>query len=283
MLVTWRYQKKDSIIHSFDARAWIIFNFFYFATVLMFWDIRFISGLLALTVVCVWLSKVRLFDSWRSWLDIGGFFLFFTLFTLITGKGGLYSFNNEHVFYAVNLPITFFNWHPVIAFSTEKALFAISMFGRILCLSIMTILLICCIDPNDYGVIFRKMGLPDPIAYGMDLTLRFIPSIGKDFEQTMDAQKARGLEVEDRRIGVGLKIRRMIPLIIPVIVRAISDSDDISNAMDLRAFGSGPRSWLGQLKFRKRDYGLLALGIGMFLFSIALNLAGYGQLWIPFI
>ena len=68
----------------------------------------------------------------------------------------------------------------------------------------------------------------------------------------------------------------------PVTIHAIAGSEDIIDAMDLRAFGVGPRTWLQQLRYRRRDYVLIACGLVMFVASLALSLfGGYGRLWVP--
>ena len=54
----------------------------------------------------------------------------------------------------------------------------------------MTILIPYSLNPALYGITFKGLGLPDKIAYAMDLTMRFIPTFGRDFQLTMDAQRA---------------------------------------------------------------------------------------------
>jgi energy-coupling factor transport system permease protein len=52
--------------------------------------------------------------------------------------------------------------------------------------------------------------------------------------------------------------------------------------MDLRAFGIGPRTWLEQLQYRRRDYVLIAFAVLLLIVSMALSLfGGYGRLWVP--
>ena len=76
-------------------------------------------------------------------------------------------------------------------------------------------------------------------------------------------------------------VRKLAPLIVPVTIHAIVSSEDIIDAMDLRAFGVGPRTWLEQLIYRKRDRILIAFGIFLIAFSIALSLLGFGKFWVP--
>jgi len=70
-------------------------------------------------------------------------------------------------------------------------------------------------------------------------------------------------------------------LIVPVTIHAIVGSEDIIDAMDLRAFGIGPRTWLEQLHYRRRDYVLMALAALLFAVSVIVSLLGYGRLWTP--
>ena len=112
-----------------------------------------------------------------------------------------------------------------------------------------------------YGITFRGLGLPDKFAYAMDLTMRFIPTFGRDFQLTMDAQRARGYEIEKLEGGLLAQVRKLAPLIVPVTIHAIIGSEDIIDAMDLRAFGVQPRTWLIELTYRRRDQILIALGV----------------------
>jgi hypothetical protein len=65
------------------------------------------------------------------------------------------------------------------------------------------------------------------------------------------------------------------------LTHAIAGSEDIIDAMDLRAFGVGPRIWLEKLTFRKRDRVLIAFGVAIFLFSLAFSMIGLGKFWVP--
>ena len=67
----------------------------------------------------------------------------------------------------------------------------------------------------------------------------------------------------------------------PVTIHAIASSEDIIDAMDLRAFGIGPRTWLEQLHYRRRDHVLIAFAVALLIISMALSLFGYSRLWVP--
>jgi energy-coupling factor transport system permease protein len=111
--------------------------------------------------------------------------------------------------------------------------------------------------------------------------MRFIPTFGRDFQLTLDAQRARGYELENLRGGLINQVRKMAPLIVPVTIHAIIGSEDIIDAMDLRAFGVQPRTWLDELHYQPRDRVLIGVAIAMFLICIFLSLFGFGKFWVP--
>jgi energy-coupling factor transport system permease protein len=90
----------------------------------------------------------------------------------------------------------------------------------------------------------------------------------------MDAQKARGLELEKGNFMK--RIRNYVPVLIPLIVSAIRRSLELAEAMESRAWGATKkRTNLYGLKLRRGDFALLAITVGV------LVLAVYIWLFIP--
>jgi energy-coupling factor transport system permease protein len=281
MLVTWRYRKRKSLIQWFDPRAWIIFYGCYLVSTLFFWDIRFLIPFLSISVIVLLTSGVSWKEIRRAFLFILGFVFIFTILTFLTGRGGSEVYSQEHILRELSAPFSILGWTPVLKVTIERAFFAVSQFARVFGIAIMTILVPYSLDPSFYGITFKGLGLPDKIAYAMDLTMRFIPTFGRDFQLTMDAQRARGYELDKIRGGLIQQIRKLGPLMVPVTIHAIIGSEDIIDAMDLRAFGIGPRTWLEQLHYQKRDRVLIAVGILILAISFVMLVLGYGDFWIP--
>jgi len=281
MLVTWRYKPRKSLIQSFDPRAWIIFFACYIACTVLFWDLRYLMVLFAMAMLVVFTSGIKFSEMRRAWLFIGGFVVFFSFLTFLTGRGGIELYTEEHLITRWEAGFTLLGWRPTLTVTAEKTMYAVSMLVRVFSLASMTILIPYSLNPAHYGIIFKGLGLPDKVAYGMDLTMRFIPSFGRDFMLTRDAQRARGYELEKLSGGLVAQVRKLAPLIVPVTIHAIVSSEDIIDAMDLRAFGVGPRTWLEELHYRTRDRLLIGFGVVMLLTSIALSLFGMGKFWVP--
>ena len=281
MLVTWRYRKRKSLIQWFDPRAWIIFYCAFLASTLFFWDVRFLTPLLLISLIALFTSGVKWHEMRRAFLFIGFFIIFFAFLTFLTGRGGMEVYEEEHLVRSLEAPFTIFGWQPTLEITVERAFFALSQLVRVFSIAVMTILIPYSLDPSYYGITFRGLGLPDKIAYAMDLTMRFIPTFGRDFQLTMDAQRARGYELEKISGGLVAQVRKLGPLMVPVIIHAIIGSEDIIDAMDLRAFGIGPRTWLQELTYQTRDRVLIALAILLIVGSVVVIFLGYGAFWVP--
>ena len=74
---------------------------------------------------------------------------------------------------------------------------------------------------------------------------------------------------------------RLTPLLVPVTINAIVGAEGIMDAMDLRAFGAGPRTWVHQLTYRRADKALIAAGALLFVGSTVLAFMDVGDLWVP--
>jgi energy-coupling factor transport system permease protein len=281
MLVAFRYRKRKSLIQWFDPRAWIIFYACYLVATLMFWDIRYLLPLLAIAVVALLTSGLKWREIRRAFLFIIGFIVIFAVLTFLTGRGGSEAYKTEHLIRAFQAPFSILGWTPTLKITVERSFYAVSQFARVFGIAVMTILIVYSLNPVMYGITFKGIGLPDKLAYAMDLTMRFIPTFGRDFQLTMDAQRARGYELEKVTGGLFQQVRKLGPIIVPVTIHAILGSEDIIDAMDLRAFGVGPRTWLEELHYRRRDWMLITFGVLLLAAALAVAFWGYGGFWVP--
>ena len=281
MLVTWRYRQRNSLIQKFDPRAWIIFYGCFLVSTLFFWDVRFLVPFLLIAIISLVTSGLTWREFRRPLLFIGGFVTVFAILTFLTGRGSSEVYKEEHILRSLKASFTIFGWQPELKITIERLFFALSQFVRVFSIAIMTILIPYSLNPALYGITFKGLGLPDKIAYAMDLTMRFIPTYGRDFQLTMDAQRARGYELDKLSGGLIAQVRKLGPIIVPVTIHAIIGSEDIIDAMDLRAFGIGPRTWLVKLQYQKRDQILKYFGLALLGFSLLAILLGYGAFWVP--
>ena len=282
MLVSWRYrERKNSIIQKFDPRAWLIFYACFLFSTLAFWDVRFLLPFFLIAFGVLFTSGIRWHEIRRAFLFILGFVFFFAVLTFLTGRGGTEVYKEEHLIRELKAPFSIFGWTPTLKITVERVFYAVSQLVRVSSIAVMTILIPYSLDPALYGITFKGLGLPDKFAYAMDLTMRFIPTFGRDFQLTMDAQRARGYELDKISGGLIEQVRKLGPIFVPVTIHAIIGSEDIIDAMDLRAFGVGPRTWLQVLDRDFKDRVLIWLGVTILVGSILLGAFGYGNFWVP--
>jgi energy-coupling factor transport system permease protein len=283
MLIAWRYRERDTVIQKLDPRARIIFMLAMLFSIIQFWDLRIELVFLFIAILQYALARLTWHETRRAWILVSFITLSMTLLTFLTGRGGIQSaFDEQHLIRQLGpltIPIT--GWQLAINITAEKTIFALSQLIRMYTISIMAIVIPYTVDPSLYGVTFRGLGLPDKFAYAMDLAFRFVPTLGRDFSLTLDSQRARGYEVEKLSGGIIAQIRKLAPLLVPVTINAIVGAEDIIDAMDLRAFGVGPRTWVHKLRYRKRDWILIGAGVLIFIASTVLAFMEIGDLWVP--
>jgi len=130
------------------------------------------------------------------------------------------------------------------------------------------------IAPGDLGVAFRRLGLGDRIAFMIDLTIRFVPNLANEFAETIDAQRVRGYDPTARGGGPITRLRRVAPVMVPVVIGSIAGAEDTIDAMDLRGFGVGRRTWYRHLAFTRTDWIVVAAFIAFVVVATFLNVTG---------
>lgn len=248
---------------------------------LAFWDLRFLLPFFAFALFVLFTSGVKWNEIRRAFIFIVGFVVFYSILTFLTGRGGVEHYAEEHLIRQYKASFSIFGWAPTLDITVERVMYAISQLVRLSAMAIMTILIPYSLNPALYGITFKGLGLSDKFAYAMDLTMRFIPTFARDFQLTVDAQRARGYELEKLSGGLIEQVRKMGPIFVPVTIHAIIASEDIIDAMDLRAFGVGPRTWIDVLERRTRDRILIWCGVVLLIVSLALGFWGLGGFWVP--
>ncbi len=281
MLVSFHYHPRGTLIERIDPRARWITSVLLLFTITLFWDIRFLLPLLGLTLGQYALARLTWRETRRAWTLI--FIIMSTMVivnTLITSAGTIGEVKlGSHPLFALTLSLFGRAFH--FTLTVERAWFAVTQVVRILAISALFLVIPFTMDPRQYGATFRGLGLPDRLAYSLDLAFRFLPTLGRDFQITLDAQRARGYEVEKLRGGLIAQIRKLAPLVVPVTMNAILSGEDITNAMDLRCFGLQRRTWLESLSYRWTDYLFIAFGAALLLAGLLAKQLGYGAFWVP--
>ena len=281
MLITWGYRVRNSIMERIDPRARWIFSLAFLFAVTMFWDARYLLFFFVLGFGWYFLANVPWRETRRAWTLVS--IILFTMIvvnTILTGggAGGIVP-PGGHLVWPDGFTIPILGWTIEFGLTYERIWFAVCQVLRITSISAVFIIIPFSMDPRLYGVTFKGLGFPDKLAYTMELAFRYVPTLARDFNITFDAQKARGYELE--RMGGSLfqQLTRIAPLIVPVTMNSILTGEDVTNAMDLRCFGTHRRTWLVKLKYVWADYLLIAFSalllVGSFFITTVLGLGGF--------
>jgi energy-coupling factor transport system permease protein len=281
MLSTWDYQPRNTLIERLDPRARLIAYLCFVTSALLLWDARILLIFAALAVGVTVLYRAPWKALRRAWTLIGPFILLYAGLAILTGRAGLGPSPTDRILFSAQADTTILGWRPTLSVSLEQVFYGLSLLTRIFSIASLTILIPFTFDPALYGITFRKLGLPDKLAFIMDLTMRFAPSLKRDFARTLDAQRARGYELDSRRGNLTQRIRRVAPLLVPVVIHSIVAGEEVTDAMDLRAFGVGPRTWLRELAYAPRDYIVITGSLALLVASALASAAGFGQVWTP--
>ena len=118
-------------------------------------------------------------------------------------------------------------------------------------------------SPDHLSLALEQSRVPYEFTFAFTTAIRFVPVLAEEAQTIMDAQKARGLELE--RGNFLKRVRNYIPILIPLIVSAIRRSLELAEAMESRAWGSTPkRTNLYVLRMKMGDFALIVIS-GIFL------------------
>ena len=223
-----------------------------------------------LVLALAYYSTARI--SWRSvrlqWIYLLAVISFFAFFNTLISGGRTGTFTGAETHVLLTLP-------PFGAeISAEGVSLMLSQVMRYAAVAAIGFPIAYAIAPGDLGVALRRLGVADKLAVMVDLTVRFIPTLAGEFAETIDAQRVRGYDPTARKGGPISRLRRLAPIFVPVTVGSIAGAEDTIDAMDLRGFGVGRRTWLRHLVFDRADLAVIGLFILFVLVATFLNVTG---------
>jgi len=128
--------------------------------------------------------------------------------------------------------------------------------------------------PDEFGLALQQSRIPFDVVFALTMAFRFVPVLALEVQSIADAQRSKGLELDSGNLI--MRIKRRIPLLIPLIVSSVKRSLEIAEAMEARGYGSGnPRTSLYKLKFRRVDLAVTVLTLAV------LASAVYFRLYLP--
>ncbi|MBO4734746.1 MAG: energy-coupling factor transporter transmembrane protein EcfT [Clostridia bacterium] len=240
-----QYFSASSPVHRLDPRSKIlllILNIvFLFLTVNM-WSLLVCT---LQTVIIMLVSRVPAKMFLKNIKTILPIIIFTTLINLFYGSG-------EVIFSVWRLTVTYGGVYR-----------AVYMAVRIILLILISSVLTYTTTPNDITDAIESLlsplkflGLRNAVhmlAMMMTIALRFIPTLVEETEKIINAQKARGADLESGRLFQ--RIRALIPILIPLLISSVRRAYELAEAMECRCYNGG----VGRVRMKQLSFTVLDL------------------------
>ena len=274
MISTPRYLGRGSWLGRRDPRVPLVVGVLSAATLIQLWDIRIVAILFVLGLLYYRTASIPFRLVRKQWAFAIVFVSFIVLVNTILTGGEIGNFDRSQLHPLGYLPIL---GTPI---SAESLSYGATQLLRFLTFITMGFPIAYAIAPSDLGPALARLRIPEKFAVGVDLTYRFIPSLAGDLQETIDAQRVRGYEWDKGGGGPIGRVRRTVPLLVPLTMNAIVGAEDTIDAMDLRGFGTGRRTWLRELSYDGADRALLLAATAILIVITVISIAGFTKLWV---
>ncbi|WP_099204793.1 energy-coupling factor transporter transmembrane component T family protein [Scatolibacter rhodanostii] len=237
-----------SIMHKIDPRLKICLTIF--SIVLLFMAQNFLS--LAVAVAFIFIGMLISKVPVKLYLKSIRAVIFIVVFTSLL-----------NVFYGTGEPIAQF-W--VFKVTVNGILNSVFISTRIISLILASSVLTFTTSPTQLTDAIERLLKPltyikvpvHEFAMIMTIALRFVPLLLEETDKIMQAQKARGADMESG--GMVQRIKAMIPVLIPLFVSAFRRAYDLATAMESRCYHGGEgRTKMKILKMQKSDFFVILL------------------------
>jgi len=269
------YIKKESPIHSLTGTTKLLMTIILSIAVMITYDTRFLTGVIAGSAVLFLISKIRFRDIRLVIALIAVIMLIncIAIYLFSPEEGvkiygtrhelfhiaGRYSVTKEQLFYMLNVVLKYFSVLP------------------------LALVFITTTEPSEFASSLNSIGVSYKIAYSVALALRYIPDVRRDYHEIAQAQQARGIDMS-KKVRLTRRIKNASAILLPLVFTSLSRIDLITNAMELRSFGKHKkRTWYRIRKFKKIDLAVIVISVLLLLLSLSLNYINKGRFYNPFI
>ncbi len=249
-----QYYPGSSFIHKLDSRAKILLLIGYLVVIFCTFNYFSLALVTMFTVFYILVSGISLKTYLKSLKVI-------IMIVLITSVLNL--------FYGTGDPIWQWGIIKITANGINRAIFVTV---RIICLILASSCLTFTTSPTDLTDAIERLMKPlnkfhfpvHEIAMMMTLALRFVPTLLEETDKIMQAQRARGADMDAGNLIT--RIKALIPILIPLFVSAFRRAYEVATAMECRCYhGGSGRTRMKIIHMTMRDaaaFGAVAIIIG---------------------
>ena len=238
-----QYFPGESFIHKLDARAKLIVVFLALVEIFLCKNFLSLALIVLFAIVSVAISKISFKVVFKGMKMI----YFIIVLTSVL-----------QIFYNDSGTVLLEWWK--LKITTGGIFTAIFMAIRIICLILVSSLLTYTTSPTTLtdGISrllspLNKIKVPvDTLSMMMTIALRFIPTLIEEIDKIMNAQKARGADLDSGNLVQ--RAKALVPIFIPLFVNSFRRAYELAFAMECRCYnGNNKRTRMKQMKFSWRD------------------------------
>lgn len=267
------YIDRPSPIHRMSGASKLFCMLMWICSTMITFHTPFLLIMTIFGIVLFKVSKLKLSDQKGLVIFLAGFvFLNTLLIYLFSPEHGCELYGSRHVI------CTFFGKYTL---TKEQLLYQSNVILKYLSSIPIILVFIGATKPSELAASMNRIGIPYSFSYAFALALRYIPDTVSDFMDISKSQQARGIEMSGKA-SLFQRIKAAALLVLPLILGSVDRIDIITNAMELRKFGTQKkRTWIMARPFGTADYIAFALGIAMMAFVIGFNVVNGSRFWNP--
>lgn len=232
------YKRGTSIIHMLDPRSKFTYTILFTAL-----TIYFVNPLILLLVFLSTVPIVFVAGIGGRWLKSLKGSMFFITFIFI--------FNLIGILWTTGSIL-------------DAIMMSISMSLRFVALISIFSVFFLTTSPEDLTQSMVQLKIPYDYALTFNMAMRFVPTLSREAQIIMDAQRSRGLELD--RGNIFQKVKNYVPVLIPLIISSFRRAELVADAMESRAFGATKnRTSLYILTMGRGDFLFITCCVGAFL------------------
>jgi energy-coupling factor transport system permease protein len=249
------YIEKNTLVHRLDPRAKLLILFSSFTAAILMTHPLY--GLAVSGVVVTWGLLARCLGNLKRVRVI-----LVTIFTMSVVMWSLFTRSGEILFLFITI---------------DGVMLGLSSGIRIVTMIVSGLIFLSTTRVEEIALGLVKLGLPYQVGFAFSSAIRLVPTFIGAGATISQAQRSRGLDLETGSFTE--RIKKYIPLLVPIFLSAIRSTDQLVRALESKGFGARPkRTFYRLIKFGPAEYGLAVLFLSMVGVVIWLSINGYGKL-----
>ena len=250
------YLDRDTWVHRLDPRTKMFLLVGMFALAFVFLNPLYLLAVLAVVLLFGYAAKV-LVNLKRIWFILVAIAIVSAILWSIFGHG--------------RTPLFLF-------VEREAIIYGIGIALRLDITIIAGMIFLSTTRNEEVAIGLVRLGIPYRFAFAVSTALRMVPTIVATGLTIGQAQRSRGLDLESGNIVQ--RIRKHLPLLVPVFVTTVRSTNVFSMALESKGFGANPgRTYFLRIAMGRRDALVLVVFVLLLAGCIALRVVGgYGGL-----